>query len=73
VAKSEDLEKAQNGRTSSLFDDTLGQGEKAQALRARGKKVVGGTAYSDQLEDDRSFGSEDLEKAGKRRQFPGWC
>ena len=39
-----------------VFDDTLGQGQKAQALRAKGKLVVGGTPYTDRLEDDRSFG-----------------
>jgi phosphoribosylamine--glycine ligase len=42
----------------------LGQGEKAQGLRQQGKKVIGGTPYSDQLEDDRSFGQEELKKAG---------
>src|SRR5262250_981304 len=47
-----------------VFDDTLGQGEKAQAVRAMGKKVVGGTPYTDRLEDDRSFGQEELKKAG---------
>src|SRR5262245_13824189 len=47
-----------------VFDDTLGQGAKAQALRSQGKLVVGGTAYTDRLEDDRSFGQEELKKAG---------
>jgi len=47
-----------------VFDDTLGQGAKAQALRERGKKVIGGTPYTDNLEDDRSFGQEELKKAG---------
>lgn len=47
-----------------VFDDTLGQGTKAQALRARGKRVIGGTEYIDRLEDDRSFGQEELKKAG---------
>src|SRR5262249_8126426 len=47
-----------------VFDDTLGQGEKAQALRAKGKLVVGGTPYTDRLEDDRSFGQEELKKEG---------
>jgi phosphoribosylamine-glycine ligase len=47
-----------------LFDDTLGQGDKAQALRAKGNVVVGGTPYTDRLEDDRSFGQEELKKEG---------
>ncbi|MBL7661247.1 phosphoribosylamine--glycine ligase [bacterium] len=47
-----------------VFDDVLGQGTKAQALRQAGKFVVGGTAYTDMLEDDRTFGQEELKKAG---------
>ena len=47
-----------------VFDDTLGQGEKAQTLRAKGKMVIGGTPYTDRLEDDRSFGQEELKKEG---------
>lgn len=47
-----------------VFDDTLGQGEKAQQLRERGKLVVGGTAYTDRLEDDRAVGQEELRNAG---------
>lgn len=47
-----------------VFDDVLGQGEKAQKLRDLGKKVIGGTPYTDRLEDDRSFGQEELKKHG---------
>ena len=47
-----------------VFDDTLGQGELAASLRARGQRVVGGSAYTDSREDDRSFGQEELKKAG---------
>ena len=47
-----------------VFDDVLGMGEKAQQLRADGKHVVGGTAYTDRLEDDRSFGQEELKRHG---------
>src|SRR6478735_9163724 len=39
-----------------VFDDTLGQGEKSRALRAKCKAVIGGTPYTDRREDDRSFG-----------------
>ena len=47
-----------------VFDDVLGQGAKAQQLRQTGKLVVGGTPYTDQLEDDRAFGQQELKKAG---------
>jgi phosphoribosylamine--glycine ligase len=47
-----------------VFDDVLGQGQKAQALRQRGKLVVGGSPYTDRLEDDRAFGQQELKNAG---------
>lgn len=47
-----------------VFDDVLGQGEKAKKLRDEGKYVVGGTPYTDKLEDDRAFGQQELKKAG---------
>lgn len=47
-----------------IFDDVLGQGTLAQELRRQGKKVIGGTEYTDRLEDDRAFGQEELKKAG---------
>jgi phosphoribosylamine--glycine ligase len=64
VPKSDDWEKDVDWADVIVFDDTLGQGEKAVALRQRGKAVVGGTPYTDRLEDDRSFGQEELKKAG---------
>jgi phosphoribosylamine--glycine ligase len=47
-----------------VFDDVLGMGTEAQKLRQAGKHVVGGTPYTDALEDDRSFGQEELKKYG---------
>ncbi len=47
-----------------IFDDVLGHGELAQALRKKGKKVIGGTPYTDKLEDDRSFGQDELKRHG---------
>lgn len=64
VKKTDDWEKQIDWADVIVFDDVLGQGEKAQALRAKGKLVIGGTAYTDKLEDDRSFGQEELKKAG---------
>lgn len=43
-----------------VFDDTLGQGKKAEKLRKQGHAVVGGTPYTDRLEDNRAFGQEEL-------------
>jgi len=64
VPKSTDWEKDAKWADIIVFDDTLGQGAKAEALRASGKPVIGGTEYTDRLEDDRSFGQEELKKAG---------
>ena len=47
-----------------VFDDVLGQGDLAADLRAKGKAVIGGTPYTDRLEDDRSFGQDELKSAG---------
>src|SRR5260370_29665030 len=64
VPKSKDWERDAKWADIIVFDDTLGQGAKAKALRATGKPVIGGTEYTDRLEDDRSFGQEELKKAG---------
>jgi len=47
-----------------VFDDVLGMGEMAQEVRRAGKLVVGGTPYTDRLEDDRAFGQDELKRAG---------
>jgi phosphoribosylamine--glycine ligase len=47
-----------------VFDDVLGMGTMAQELRRAGKLVVGGTPYTDRLEDDRAFGQQELKAAG---------
>jgi phosphoribosylamine--glycine ligase len=47
-----------------VFDDVLGMGAMAQEVRRTGKKVVGGTPYTDRLEDDRAFGQQELKNAG---------
>jgi phosphoribosylamine-glycine ligase len=64
VPKTDNWEQEVDWADIIIFDDTLGQGEKAQALRLKGKPVVGGTPYTDKLEDDRSFGQRELKKAG---------
>jgi phosphoribosylamine--glycine ligase len=47
-----------------VFDDVLGQGEHAKRLRDGGKHVIGGTPYTDRLEDDRTFGQNELRRHG---------
>lgn len=47
-----------------VFDDVLGHGTLADELRKKGHLVVGGTPYTDMLEDDRGFGQEELKKFG---------
>jgi phosphoribosylamine---glycine ligase len=64
VPKTDDWKKDTDWADVIVFDDVLGQGKKAQELRKKGKLVVGGTEYTDMLEDDRSFGQEELKKAG---------
>lgn len=64
VPKVDDWKQEVDWADAIVFDDVLGQGAKAQKLREEGKLVVGGTAYTDMLEDDRSFGQEELKKAG---------
>ena len=55
-----------------VFDD-IGFGEAADALRKEGKAVVGGSCYTDRLEDDREFGQEEMKAVGinilPRRNF----
>lgn len=47
-----------------VFDDVEGQGKIAKKLREKGKLVFGGTPYTDKLEDDRSFGQNEMKERG---------
>ena len=53
-----------------IFDD-IGFGKTAEKLRAEGKKVVGGSTYTDRLENEREFGQQELAKAGVS-VLPNW-
>jgi len=64
VSKTDDWEKDLDWADVIVFDDVLGLGKIAQELREKGKPVVGGTEYTDRLEDDRAFGQEEMKKAG---------
>ncbi|MBU0649091.1 phosphoribosylamine--glycine ligase [Patescibacteria group bacterium] len=64
VPKTDDWRKEADWADVIVFDDVLGMGKWAKEMRDKGKLVVGGTPYTDQLEDDRAFGQEELKKAG---------
>ena len=64
VSKVDDWEKETGWADVIVFDDVLGLGKFAQQLRKKGKLVVGGTEYTDRLEDDRAFGQEEMKKFG---------
>lgn len=64
VQKVDDWHKEVDWADVIIFDDVLGEGTKAKKLRDHGKFVIGGTPYTDKLEDDRGFGQDELQKAG---------
>src|SRR3990172_7905015 len=64
VHKTDDWKKEIEWADVIVFDDVLGMGKHAQQLRQQGKLVIGGTEYTDKLEDDRTFGQEELKKFG---------
>ncbi|MGI0023606.1 MAG: phosphoribosylglycinamide synthetase C domain-containing protein [Nitrososphaera sp.] len=53
-----------------VFDD-IAFGKVADKLRADGKKVVGGSSFTDRLENDREFGQQELAKVGVSI-LPSW-
>ena len=65
VAKVKDWRSETGWADVVVFDDVLGgMGAMAEDLRARGKAVIGGSAYTDRLEEDRAFGQQELKAAG---------
>lgn len=53
-----------------VFDD-VGFGKEADELRKKGKLVVGGSEYTDKLEEDREFGQSEMKRAGMLT-LPHW-
>lgn len=64
VPKCDDWRREVDWADAVVFDDVLGMGAWADELRKSGKPVVGGSAYTDKLEDDRAFGQAELRAAG---------
>ncbi len=61
--KVEDWEEHKDWADIIVFDD-IGFGNTADKLRKEGKLVVGGSTYTDRLEDDREFGQREMERTG---------
>ncbi|MEK7076037.1 MAG: phosphoribosylamine--glycine ligase [Patescibacteria group bacterium] len=53
-----------------VFDD-VGFGKEADQLRRAGKAVVGGSEYTDRLEEDREFGQTEMKRLGMLT-LPSW-
>jgi phosphoribosylamine--glycine ligase len=70
VEKVDEWEKYVDWADVIVFDD-VGFGRTADKLRAEGKRVVGGSIYTDKLEDDREFGQNELVDAGVEI-LPSW-
>ena len=51
--------------------DHVGFGEVAEKLRKKGKKVIGGSTYTDRLEIEREFGQGEMRKYGIN-VLPSW-
>src|SRR5919106_3462998 len=65
VPKAKDWKQELNWAEVVVFDDVLGgMGGMAEELRRAGKPVVGGSPYTDRLEEDRAFGQQELKAAG---------
>jgi phosphoribosylamine--glycine ligase len=64
VAKTDDWRREIDWADVVVFDDVLGMGAFAEELRNAGKPVVGGSPYTDRLEDDRAFGQQELKSVG---------
>lgn len=61
--KVDDWEKHTDWADVIVFDDT-GFGKEADALRQKGKLVVGGSVYTDKLEEDRELGQSEMKRVG---------
>ena len=53
-----------------VFDD-IGFGKIADKLRSEGKSVIGGSTYTDKLENEREFGQQEMAKSGVS-VLPSW-
>ncbi|MCX6764503.1 MAG: phosphoribosylamine--glycine ligase [Candidatus Nealsonbacteria bacterium] len=61
--KVDDWQKYKDWADIIIFDD-VGFGSFADSLRTEGKLVIGGSKYTDKLEEDREFGQNEMKQAG---------
>jgi len=64
VPKTDNRKNEIEGADIIIFDDVLGHGTKAQKLRKEERLVIGGTEYTDKLDDNLTLGQDELKKAG---------
>jgi phosphoribosylamine---glycine ligase len=70
LEKVDDWEAQKEWAELFVFDDS-GFGDVCEKLRKEGRLVVGGTKYTDKLEDDRDFGQSEMKAAGMTT-LPYW-
>ena len=63
IDKVDDWEKSVDWADVIVFDD-VGFGSEAEELRKKGKLVVGGSKYTDKIEEDREFGQDEMSRVG---------
>ncbi len=63
IEKIDDWKKFIDWADVIIFDD-VGFGEEADKLRSEGKLVVGGSVYTDKLEENREFGQSEMKRMG---------
>src|SRR3989344_5349346 len=70
LEKIDDWKKYTDWADVIVFDD-VGFGKEAEALRKEGKFVIGGSVYTDRLEEDREFGQAEMKRLGMLT-LPSW-
>src|SRR3989338_7437732 len=63
LEKVDDWQKHKDWADVIVFDDT-GFGETIEKFRKEGKLVVGGSTYTDKLEENREFGQQEMKSVG---------
>lgn len=70
LEKVDDWKKYTDWADVVIFDD-VGFGKEAESLRKAGKAVVGGSIYTDRLEEEREFGQSEMKRLGMLT-LPSW-